>query len=118
MEQLIAFNGESTILDLLFLNPRLDLSTLILLFYFLDLHELVVHHLLSVLNNPLSNFGGVNLFGLLAHLSGVVFLLLVHFLALLHSHNFFVFAFGLNICFCFFALDGVDFSLLLSYLSF
>lgn len=118
LEQLIAFNGKSTILDLLFLNPLLDLSTLILLLYFLDLHELVVHHLLSIFNNPFSDLGRVNLFGLLAHLCSIVFLLLVHFLTLLHSHNFFVFAFGLDIDFCLFTLDGVDFSLLLGYLSF
>lgn len=118
LEQLVAFNGEPTILDLLFLNPLLNFSTLILLLYFLDLHELVVHHLLCVFNNPLSDLGGVNLFGLLPHLGGVVFLLLVHFLTLLHRHNFFVFAFGLDIYFGLFALDGVNFSLLLGDLSF
>lgn len=97
---------------LFFFDLLLNLLALVLLFDFLNLHELVVHHLFSVLNNPLSNLCCVYFFGLLTDFCSIFFLLLVYFLPLLHCYDFFVLALCLDVSLGLFALYSVDLSLL------
>ncbi len=98
---------------LLFFNLLLNLLALVLLLDFLNLHELVVYHLLRVLNDPLSYLSRVYLFGLLTDFGCIFFLLLVYFLPLLHGYDFFVLPLCLDVSLCLFALYSVDLSLLL-----
>ncbi len=98
---------------LLFFNLLLNLLTLVLLFDFLNLHELVVYHLLRVLNDPLSNLCCVYFFGLLTDFGSIFFLLLVYLFSLLHCYDLFVLALRLNVSLSLFALYSVDLSLLL-----
>ena len=85
---------------------------MVLIFDFLDLHELVVDHLFCVLQDPLPDLRSVHLLGLLAHLSRVRLLLLVDLGSFLHGDYLFVLALGLDISLGLLALDSVQLTLL------
>ena len=84
---------------------------------FVYLQELIVNHLFSVLEDPLTDFARVDLLCLLSHFCRVVLLLLVHLGALLHCHDFLMLAFGLDIGLVFLSFDSVELFLLPSNLA-
>ena len=73
---------------------------------------MIVDHLLSVLNDPLTNLASVNLLVFLACLRCISLLLLVHSLPFLHGRELFSLALCLYIGLILLSLDCVQLSLL------
>lgn len=112
LKELVTLDGQSCVMLRFLLNLLLYLSTLILLLHLFNLHELVVDHLLSILEDPFSDCGSVDSLRLLALLRRICLLLLVHSRTSLHRDNLFVLPLRLDVRLVLFTLHYIELTLL------
>ena len=89
-----------------------------LFLYFFDLQEVIICHLVSVFDDPFTNFCGVDLLILLTHFGRILVLLLSQPLTLLHCDDLFMFTLRLYVCLIFFTLYCIQLALLTLNFSF